>query len=117
MLEAKDEEITILNNDLAEQKSILKAKEEEVQKLMNNLTQQGEETQQAKDEASAYKSEVDQLKADSSLSEKIAKKKERQLLQQMEEWEKERNSLRKLFSLAVKRVGRGTRSFVSRLRR
>ena len=61
------------------------------------------------------------LERTSSINERSAKEKEQQLEEVFDEWneekamyEGEQNSLRKLGVLAVKRVGRGVRNFVSR---
>eukprot|EP00571_Detonula_confervacea_P011526 CAMPEP_0172305536 /NCGR_PEP_ID=MMETSP1058-20130122/6792_1 /TAXON_ID=83371 /ORGANISM="Detonula confervacea, Strain CCMP 353" /LENGTH=458 /DNA_ID=CAMNT_0013017157 /DNA_START=337 /DNA_END=1714 /DNA_ORIENTATION=+ len=130
MLEAKDGEITELQ-------STLKSKEEGIQSLTTNLNQQQEKTKLSEKELVAYQTEVSQLintisqieetiksiELESSVNEKAAQEKEQQLLRQKREWEeqknvyeKERNSLRQLVVLGVKRVGRGARSFVSRVK-
>ncbi|KAL7544014.1 hypothetical protein ACHAXR_013551 [Thalassiosira sp. AJA248-18] len=138
MIEAKDDEISKLAKNVEAQQSILKSKEMEMQTLMNSLNEEQRCTRQAKDELSAYQSQVTQLinkisrieaniaslGTESSFIQKAATEKEHQLSQKIEEWEeqkemyeRERNSLRKLTVLAVKRVGRGIRSLVSRVKR
>jgi len=138
MLEAKDGEISNITTIMEQQHSVLKSKEEEMQTLTINFNHQREENHQAIDELSDYKSQVTQLtnriselvetitslEQESSINENAAQEKERQLIQQIEEreeeeelYEKERNSIRKLTMLGVKRVGRGIRSLVPRVRR
>ncbi len=131
MLEAKEGELSTLQ-------SLLKSNENEMLSLSTELSQQQEETQLAKQDLSMYQTQVSQLtnklsqiestvatmELESSFNEKTAREKEQQLLRHMEEWdklknsyEKERNSLRQLAVLGVKRVGRGTRYFLLRLMR
>jgi len=131
MLEAKDSEISNITTIMEQQQSMLKTKETE-------MLQQTEDMQQAKNELSVYKSQIDQLSSrlsevednitslevSSTLNEKSAKEKEQQLIKKIEEWkgekemyERERNSLRMLSFLAIKRVGRGARNLLSRVRR
>mmetsp|Transcript_34629 Transcript_34629/g.74885 ORF Transcript_34629/g.74885 Transcript_34629/m.74885 type:complete len:514 (+) Transcript_34629:40-1581(+) len=138
MLEAKDGEIASITTKIEQQQSMLQSKEEEIQTLRNNLQHQREENKQAKNKITVYESQVTQLTDEvskientitsveqtSSLHEKSAQKNESELIRQIEEWkeekkmyEEERNSLRKLTSLGIKRVGRGVRSLVSRVRR
>ena len=130
MLEERDEEISKLQ-------TTIKSKEKEVQALIANFTQQQEVTQQDEQELDMYKAQVSQLtnrisqieksitsiELESSFNEKAAQEKQRQLLQQIKKWdeqkntyEKERNSLRQLALLAFKRIGRGTRNLVTRIR-
>ncbi|KAL9181753.1 hypothetical protein ACHAXT_012096 [Thalassiosira profunda] len=119
MLEAKDEEISKLNATLVD-------KEKEVQALTDRLAQQQKETRRANEDISAAKSQVAHLTnrmLDSSFNQKAAEEKERQMMQQIKErdeklqsYEEERTSLRKLCVLAGKRIGRGARGLLLRVR-
>lgn len=138
MLEAKDDEISNLSNKLNEQQKMLTSKEVEVQSLTSDLKSEKNNVQQTKVQLSSYESQVTKLttrisqieetvttlELESAFNEKSAKEKEKQLMKKMEEWEEqkkmyesERNSLRKLFALGIKRVGRGTRCLFSKIRR
>jgi len=138
MLESKDGEMANMTTVLNQQQSALESKNEEIKSLRERMSRSTEETRRAEDELSIYKSQVAQLtdrisnvgktiaslERTSSINERSAQEKERQLEEVFDEWkeekamyEGERNSLRKLGVLAVKRVGRGVRNFVSRGRR
>ncbi|KAL3808360.1 hypothetical protein ACHAXA_003848 [Cyclostephanos tholiformis] len=130
MLEARDGELSTLRSGIM-------TKEEEIQSLSNELKQQKEENQRAKQDLLMYQTQVSQLtkriseiegvitslELESSFNEKSVREKERQLLRHTQEWEeersayeKERSSIRKLALLGAKRVGRGVRNLLLRLR-
>jgi hypothetical protein len=130
MLEARDVELSAL-------RSVIATKEDEIRSLTTGLEKREEEYQRAKRDIQAYQTQVSQLtkrtsemeftvtslELESSFNEKDAREKERQLLRHKQEWEEERNayerergSVRKLALLGAKRVGRGARNLLSRLR-
>ena len=113
------------NDDLSSLQSALKSKEEEVYALSLRLSQQQKETQRADQKRIAYQTQVSQLtnkltklqdtistlELESVHKEKDIREKEERILQQMNEmeelktsYEQERNSLRKLALLGIKRA-------------
>ena len=130
MLEARDGELSALRSAIA-------TREDEIRSLATELERREEEYRRATHDVQSYQTQVSQLtkrmsemectvtslELESSFNEKDAREKERQLLQHRREWEemrdayeRERGSLRKLAQLGAKRVGRGARDFLSRLR-
>jgi thiol-disulfide isomerase/thioredoxin len=116
--------LLVENDDLSSLQSALKSKEEEVYALSLRLSQQQKETQRADQKRIAYQTQVSQLtnkltklqdtistlELESVHKEKEIREKER-ILQQMNEmeelktsYEQERNSLRKLALLGIKRA-------------
>ena len=124
MIEERDVEISKLQTKL-ESKGV------EIQSLTDNIKQQQDQSKQDKRELLAYKEQTEQLnnritqieenitsmEVESSDSKQAAEERARKLIQQIDEYEKERSSLRQLAKLGVKRVGRGVRYFIQRLRR
>jgi predicted nucleic acid-binding Zn-ribbon protein len=127
--------LLVENDDLSSLQSALKSKEEEVIALSLRLSQQQKETQRADQKRIAYQTQVSQLtnkltklqdiistlELESVHKEKDRREKDDRILQQMNEIEElkttyddERNSLRKLAMLGIKRVGRGTRNLLFR---
>lgn len=123
MIEERDVEISKLQ-------SIVKTKDEEIQSLTDNINQQQEQSKHDKQQLSTYKEQTEQLnnrisqieenitsmEVESSDNKQAAEERKRELIQQIDEYEKERNSLRQLAKLGVKRVGRGVRCFIQRFR-
>ena len=124
-------------SELSDLQSMQKSNEEERQSLSNELTHQREDNQQLKVDISAYQTQVHQLnqriselensitklELESSFNRNLANDREHQLRlsadnleKQKQYYEKERNSLRQLTLLGMKRVGRGAKSFLVRLR-
>ncbi len=124
-------------SELSDLQSMQKSNEEERQSLSNELTHQREDNQQLKVDISAYQTQVHQLKQgiselensitklelESSFNRNLANDREHQLRlstdeleEQKQHYEKERNSLRQLTLLGMKRIGRGAKSFLLRLR-
>lgn len=117
--------LLVENDDLSSLQSALKSKEEEVYALSLRLSQQQKETQRADQKRIAYQTQVSQLtnkltklydtistlELESVHKEKEIREKEERILQQMNEmedlktsYEEERNSLRKLALLGIKRA-------------
>jgi predicted nucleic acid-binding Zn-ribbon protein len=113
------------NDDLSSLQYALKSKEEEVYALSLRLSQQQKETQRADQKRIAYQTQVSQLtnkltklqdtistlELESVHKEKDIRGKEERILQQMNEmeelktsYEQERNSLRQLALLGIKRA-------------
>ncbi len=140
-LESDKEYIQKLECSIKSQQSMLdaiqKSNEEKMQSLSNEMIQQQEEGQQLKTNISAYQTQVHQLiqkiselensitslELESSFNENLAKDREQQLRlikhkleEQKDFYEKERNSMRKLALLGMKRIARGTKSILFRLR-
>lgn len=129
--------LLVENDDLFSLRSALNSKEEEVHVLSLRLSQQQKETQRADQKRIAYQTQVSQstnkltklhdtifnLELESMHKEKERREKEDRILQQMNEmeelktsYERERNSLRKLAVLGIKRLGRGARNLLLRSR-
>jgi len=123
MIEERDVEISKLQTKL-------KTRDEEIQSLTDNINQQQDQIIQDKQELSTYKEQTEQLnnriskieenitsmEVESSDNKQAAEERAQELIQQIDEYEKERNSLRQLAKLGVKRVGRGVRCFIQRFR-
>lgn len=123
MIEERDVEISKLQTKL-------ESKDVEIQSLTDNIKQQQDQSKQDKRELLAYKEQTEQLndritqieenitsmEVESSDNKQAAEERARKLIQQIEGYEKERNSLRQLAKLGVKRVGRGGRYFIQRFR-
>jgi len=123
MIEERDVEISKLQTKL-------KTKDEEIQSLTDNINQQQEQSKQDKNELLTYKEQTEQLnnrisqieenitsmEVESSDTKQAAEERARELIQQIEGYEKERNSLRQLAKLGVKRIGRGVQCFIQRFR-
>ena len=124
MIEERDVEISKL-------RTIVKTKDVEIQSLTDSMNQQQEQSKQDKHDLLTYKEQTEKLnnrisqieenitsmEVESSDNKQAAEERARKLIQQIEGYEKERNSLRQLAKLGAKRVGRGVRYFIQRLRR
>lgn len=123
--------------ELADLASVQKSMEDEMLALSNEMTQQLEESQQLKFNISAYQTQLQQLtrkildleksitslELESSFNRNLVKDREHQiqlitdtLEEERECYEKERNSLRKLSLLGLKRIMRGAKSILLRFR-
>ena len=123
MIEERDVEISKLQN-------IVKTKDVEIKSLTDSMNQQQEQSKQDKHDLLTYKEQTEKLnnrisqieenitsmEVESSDNKQAAEERARKLIQQIEGYEKERNSLRQLAKLGVKRVGRGVRCFIQRFR-
>ena len=102
----------------------------EIKSLTDSMNQQQEQSKQDEHELLTYKEQTEQLnnrisqieenitsmEVESSDTKQAAEERERELIQQIEGYEKDRSSLRQLARLGVKRVGRGVRCFIQRFR-
>ena len=132
-IESDKEYIQKLESSIKSQQSML----DEMQSLSNKMIQQQEESHQLKANISAYETQVYQLiqkkielensitslELVSSFNENLAKDRDHQLRlikdkleEQKDYYEKERNSLRQLALLGMKRIARGAKTVLLRLK-
>jgi len=124
MLETKDGEISSLKNSIEQEQSMAKSQREKIEQAEEELASFQSQVSELTDRLSQIEETATSLDLELSLNKKAAEKKEKGFLQQREEWEghkemyeKDRNSLRRLAVLGVKRVGRGARSLFFGVRR